>query len=112
VAIAAGGYHSLALKQDGSIVGWGWNHRGQVTPPPGNHYVAITAGGDYSLAIVGCQHYAPPCDLNDDCTVNYLDLEILAGDWLADNADLATDINEDSAVDLKDYTILADMWLE
>jgi len=32
-AIAAGEYHSLALKTDGSIVGWGLDSNGQATPP-------------------------------------------------------------------------------
>jgi len=57
IAIAAGGEHSLGLKQDGSIVGWGsngdyWgNWIGQATPPEGNDFVAIAAGNSYSLAI-------------------------------------------------------------
>ena len=36
VAIAAGDGHSLALRSDGSIVGWG---RGCSTPPDGNGYI-------------------------------------------------------------------------
>ena len=36
VAIAAGYGHSLAIKEDGSIVGWGWNRSGQTTVPDGN----------------------------------------------------------------------------
>jgi hypothetical protein len=51
VAIAAGGQHSLALKSDGSIVGWGRDRYGQATPPDGNDYVAIAAGWWYSLAL-------------------------------------------------------------
>ncbi|MBP7937727.1 MAG: hypothetical protein KA354_24060 [Phycisphaerae bacterium] len=35
-AAAAGGGHSLALKADGSIVGWGLNGNGQAIPPAGN----------------------------------------------------------------------------
>jgi alpha-tubulin suppressor-like RCC1 family protein len=41
----------LALKTDGSIVGWGWNHRGQATPPAGNDYVAIAPGDNHGLAL-------------------------------------------------------------
>ena len=41
IAIAAGDWHSLALKADGSIVGWGSNEYGQATPPDGNDFVAI-----------------------------------------------------------------------
>jgi len=57
VAIDAGRYHSLALKQDGSVVGWGKNtgddgdYAGQATPPVGNNYTAIAAGGWHSLAL-------------------------------------------------------------
>ena len=35
VAIAAGGYHSLALKSDDTIVGWGYNGYGEAAPPAG-----------------------------------------------------------------------------
>ena len=49
--VAAGGWHSLALKTDGSIVGWGDNKYGQATPPAGNDFVAISAGGKHSLAL-------------------------------------------------------------
>lgn len=30
VAIAGGGYHSLALKSDGTVWAWGWNAYGQL----------------------------------------------------------------------------------
>ena len=35
VAIAAGGYHSLALLADGRVVAWGENGRGQCNVPVG-----------------------------------------------------------------------------
>ena len=50
-AIAAGGYHSLALRQDGSLVAWGWNDYGQCDVPEGNDFVAIAAGHWHSLAL-------------------------------------------------------------
>jgi hypothetical protein len=51
IAIAAGDAHSLALKKDGSIVGWGDNGYGQATPPDGNDFIAIAAGSEHSLAL-------------------------------------------------------------
>jgi len=50
-AIAAGRLHSLALKADGTIVGWGSNKFRQAIPPSGNEFVAVSAGGDHSLAL-------------------------------------------------------------
>jgi len=70
IAIAAGGSysqlmvfppnegtHSLALRKDSSIVGWGNNYDsngnwvGQATPPDGNNFIAIAAGQWHSLAL-------------------------------------------------------------
>ena len=71
MAIAAGEYHSLALKADGTVVAWGDNGYGQTTVPSGlSNVVAIAAGGYHSLALtaegtgggVGRQRRRP-----DDC---------------------------------------------
>ena len=35
----------------GRIVGWGMNDYGQATPPVGNDYAAIAAGGFHNLTI-------------------------------------------------------------
>ena len=35
VAVAAGGFHSLALQADGAVVAWGQGSRGQTTVPAG-----------------------------------------------------------------------------
>ncbi|MCK4660180.1 MAG: matrixin family metalloprotease, partial [Phycisphaerae bacterium] len=51
IAIAAGEYHCLALKADGSLVGWGYNGYGQADVPAGNDFVSIAAGFYHSLAI-------------------------------------------------------------
>ena len=50
--IAAGGYHSLALKSDGTVVAWGYNTYGQATVPANLSGVTALAGGSYhSLAL-------------------------------------------------------------
>ncbi|HVR34716.1 MAG TPA: immunoglobulin domain-containing protein, partial [Methylomirabilota bacterium] len=54
VAVAAGLNHSLALKDDGTVVGWGDNSLGQASPPFGlTDVVAIAAGRSHSLALRG-----------------------------------------------------------
>ncbi len=44
--LAAGTYHSLALKPDGTVTGWGSNTNGQLNVPASiqGHVVAISAG--------------------------------------------------------------------
>ncbi len=52
VAIAAGGLHSLALKADGSVIGWGNNDYGQsYIPAIATNIAAIAAGGFHNLAL-------------------------------------------------------------
>ena len=51
-AIAAGGRHSLALKEDGSIVAFGCNDHGQArVPEPNSGFVAVAAGENHSLGL-------------------------------------------------------------
>src|SRR5216684_561096 len=51
-AIAAGGYHSLALKSDGTVVAWGCDGSGESTVPANlTGVIAIAAGELHSLAL-------------------------------------------------------------
>jgi len=52
VAIAAGAWHSLALRGDGTPIAWGNDSNGECAVPPAlTNAVAIAAGGYHSLAI-------------------------------------------------------------
>jgi alpha-tubulin suppressor-like RCC1 family protein len=52
IAIAAGGNHSLGLKADGTVVGWGNNIYGQCTmPSPNSGFGSIAAGSFHTLGI-------------------------------------------------------------
>src|SRR5947207_6851995 len=51
-SVAAGGYHSLALEDDGTVVAWGNNSYGQTNVPAGlSNVVEIVADGYHSLAL-------------------------------------------------------------
>jgi hypothetical protein len=51
-AVAAGGYHTVALKGDGTVVAWGSNSNGQTTVPAGlSGVTAVAAGGYHTVAL-------------------------------------------------------------
>ena len=51
-AIAAGAYHSLAVREDGNVVAWGDNTYLQTNVPGGlSNVVAVAAGDQHSLAL-------------------------------------------------------------
>jgi alpha-tubulin suppressor-like RCC1 family protein len=45
IFLAEGDSHNLALRADGTAVGWGFYHCGQADPPPDNDFVMLAAGG-------------------------------------------------------------------
>jgi hypothetical protein len=52
IAIAAGGFHSLAVRTNGTVVAWGQNGQGQTNVPPGlSNVIAVSAGGYFSVAL-------------------------------------------------------------
>jgi len=52
IAVAAGSWHNLGLRADGTVVAWGNDGSGQTDVPAGlRDAVAIAAGGYHSLAI-------------------------------------------------------------
>ena len=53
LAVAAGGWHSLALASDGSLLAWGDNSYNQTDVPEPNDFAAIAAGWYHSVGIAG-----------------------------------------------------------
>jgi Regulator of chromosome condensation (RCC1) repeat len=52
VAVAAGAWHSLGLRANGSVLAWGDDNEGQCNVPAGlSNVLAIAGGGYHSLAI-------------------------------------------------------------
>lgn len=50
-------------------------------------------------------------DLNNDDSVNYGDLILLADDWLYQQVLLSEDLDRDGAIDFRDFVIFANNWL-
>jgi alpha-tubulin suppressor-like RCC1 family protein len=54
IAIDAGGWHSLALKADYTVVAWGDDQWGQAEVPPGlSQVIAVAAGAGGACASAG-----------------------------------------------------------
>lgn len=53
VAVSAGGYHTLGLRQNGTVIAWGADSIGQTNVPNGlTNVIAISGGGSHSLALL------------------------------------------------------------
>jgi len=51
----------------------------------------------------------PEGDLNGDCLVDLLDVQVLAGQWLT-LEESSSDLNDDGKVNMNDFALLADQW--
>jgi|GEM_PF-2894239 len=51
VSIASGGDHSVAIRQDGSLVAWGYNVYGECNVPAGFDFVKVSVGRNHSIAL-------------------------------------------------------------
>ena len=59
-AIAAGDAHTVALRNDGSVVAWGDNHLAQTAVPAGlSGVTAIAAGSLHTVALLGTAPLLP-----------------------------------------------------
>jgi alpha-tubulin suppressor-like RCC1 family protein len=107
-AIAAGDYHSVALRADGSVVCWGRSEAGQCSVPTDLRGVArISAGG--SNTIVTLQDTVCPADLNGDGVIGASDLPVLLSAW-GHSGSHAADLDADDAVGPADLAILLAAW--
>ena len=57
VAVSAGSFHSLALKGEGTVVGWGFNSIGQATGvpttnPPYHSLAQVSVGGQFLNTVI------------------------------------------------------------
>lgn len=53
IEVAAGSYHCVALRENGSLTAWGLNYYGQCNVPSGYDFTMISASGHHSVALSG-----------------------------------------------------------
>ena len=68
VAIAAGGFHSLALEADGTVVAWGNNKYGQTNVPAlAQNAMAVAGAGTFAFL-----HETPHWDAESICLAHVM----------------------------------------
>jgi alpha-tubulin suppressor-like RCC1 family protein len=102
-AVAAGSYHSLAIKKDGSLWAWGYNSYGHLglgdmvdrnTPQPvpgGDVWASVSAGQQHTMAIkangslwtCGANSYGQLGDGTSDERHSFVPVMAGATDWAA-----------------------------
>jgi len=106
IAIAAGGFHSIALKDDGTVWAWGNNFNGQLGNGSSNNASNIPVkviynGNPFSL-------YITLGDINDDGEIDISDVILclrMAIGLDPGNLTLA-DMNNDGTVDISDVILV------
>ncbi len=72
MAVAAGSYHTIGLKSDGTVIAAGWNKHGQCNVSGWRDIVAVAAGCAHTLGLqsdgtvvaVGDNEYGQ-CDVSE-----------------------------------------------
>jgi hypothetical protein len=109
IDIAAGNHFTLALRPDGTVVGWGGNGSGQLNvPPAATGALRVVAGGNHSAALV-----PTPClgDVTGNGYVDGVDLAAVLAAWgPAGGSEFDCDFNEDGFVNGTDLGYLLSRW--
>ncbi|MFO0962308.1 MAG: dockerin type I domain-containing protein [Phycisphaerales bacterium] len=113
LAVTAGDYHTVALREDGTVVCWGSNAKGQCTPPAGlSSVVQIAAGANHTVALRADGTVACWGDnAKGQCTVPGSARGIASVAAYGDRTIALTqrpigDLNGDGTVDASDRTIM------
>lgn len=104
----SGGSHTLAIKSDKTILGWGDNSNGQTSVPAVNsNWIRVSAGGLHSAAIKMPTSILP-CqgDFNSDGKRDGLDLTFILSAW----GTASGDINGDGTTNGLDMSYLLSGW--
>ena len=90
------------------VKGFGQDNSGEIYVLASQYLGPYGTGGKVLKIVDLCATRAPG-DLNNDCVVDYLDLEQMLLDWLGVGP---ADLNGDSVINFEDFALLAGHWLE